>query len=141
MAKVKKVTKKTVKKIVKKSSGAKYVDGFLLPVPTAKLKEYQKMSDKARKYWLKYGALSYIESIGDDMNIEGMTGFNDYVKAGKDHTIVFSFITYKSKADRNRVNKKVMSDPLMATECGDPNNMPFDLKKMAFGGFKVIVGE
>lgn len=139
-----KTTKKTTKKVSKKKTAnknaAKYVDGFLLPVPTSKLKEYKKMAEKGREIWLKHGALSYIESIGDDMNIEGMTGFNDYVKAGKDETIVFAFITYKSKADRNRVNKKVMSDPQLSADF-DPNKMPFDMKKMAFGGFKVLVGE
>ena len=137
----KKTTKKASKKKAANKNAAKYVDGFLLPVPTAKLSAYKKMSDKARKIWLEHGALSYVETMGDDMNIQGMTGFNDYVKASKDETIVFSFITYRSKAERNKINKKVMADSRLNEDCMDENNMPFDLKKMAYGGFKVIVGE
>ena len=141
-----KTTKKTLKKKTtsKKSvskNAAKYVDGFLLPLKTTMLSEYKKVSNKARKVWLEHGALNYIESIGDDMNIEGMTGFGDYIKPAKDESIVFAFITYKSKADRNRVNKKVMADPRLTEDCFNPDKMPFDLKKMAYGGFKVIVGE
>ena len=121
-------------------SSAKYVDGFLLPVQTSKLKEYKKISDKARKLYMKHGALSYIESMGDDMKIDGMTGFGDYVKHKKNETIVFSFITYKSKADRNRINKIVMADPGLMEDCMG-KKMPFDMRKMAMGGFKVFVGE
>ena len=121
-------------------STAKYVDGFLLPVPTAKLKDYKKISEKARQIYMENGALSYIESMGDDMKIQGMTGFGDYIKHKKNETLVFSFITYKSKADRNRINKKVMADPRLMEDCMD-GKMPFDVKKMAMGGFKVFVGE
>lgn len=136
-----KTTKKDVKKKSTSKNTAKYVDGFLLPVPTANLKAYKKMSEKARKIWIEHGALNYIESMGDDMNIEGMTGFGDYIKPKDDETIVFAFITYRSKADRNKINKKVMADPRLNEDCVDMNNMPFDMKKMAFGGFKVFVGE
>ncbi len=136
-----KTTKKDVKKKSTSKNTAKYVDGFLLPVPTANLKAYKKMSEKARKIWIEHGALNYIESMGDDMNIEGMTGFGDYIKPKDDETIVFAFITYRSKADRNKINKKVMADPRLNEDCVDMNNMPFDMKKMAFGGFKIFVGE
>ena len=88
-----KTTKKDVKKKSTSKNTAKYVDGFLLPVPTANLKAYKKMSEKARKIWIEHGALNYIESMGDDMNIEGMTGFGDYIKPKDDETIVFAFIT------------------------------------------------
>lgn len=143
-----KATKKTVKSAPKKAaakksvkSEAKYVDGFLLPVPTKNLDAYKKISSKAGKIWREYGALEYIESTGDDLNIEGMTGFADYIKPAKGETIVFSFITYKSRAHRDSVNKKVMADPRLGAGDMSFEKMPFDMKKMAFGGFKVIVSE
>lgn len=113
----------------------KYVDGFLLPVPKKNLDKYRAMARKAGKIWIEYGALQFVESAGDDLKIEGMTGFPDIIKIKPDETIMFSFITYKSKAHRNSVNKKVMSDPRLNASM----EMPFDMKKMAMGGFKSIV--
>lgn len=136
----KKATKKAVKKTASKSE-AKYVDGFLLSVPEANLTAYKKMSSKAGKIWREYGALEYLECMGDDMHIEGMTGFGDYVKPANGEVIIFSFITYKSKSHRDSVNKKVMADPRLGVGDMSFEKMPFDMKKMAFGGFKVIVNE
>lgn len=115
-----------------------YVDGFLLPVPTAKLKAYAKMSKSASKIWMEYGALDYKECVGDDLSIKGMVQFSALIKAKKNESVVFAYIVYKSKAHRNAVNKKVMNDPRIAELCTD-KNVPFNPKRMAYGGFKVFV--
>jgi len=113
-----------------------YVDGFLLQVPTKNLAAYRKMSSAAGKIWMKHGALDYKECAGDDYNAEGMaTTFPKAMKLKDGHTIVFSWATYPSKADRNRILKAVMSDPGMKM----PKNMPFDPKTMLYAGFDVIV--
>lgn len=115
-----------------------YVDGFVLPVPKKKLPEYIRIARKAGKIWLEHGALDYQECAGDDLEIQGMTPFTKCfpVKAGE--TVMFSYIVYKSRAHRDRVNAKVCKDPRLAAMC-DPTNMPFDLKRMAYGGFKAVV--
>lgn len=115
-----------------------YVDGFVLTVPKDKLGEYKKIARKAGKVWLKYGALSYKECMLDDVEPEHVTLiFPKLAKAKPDETVWFSYIEYKSKKHRDQVNKKVMADPAM--EPGNNEDMPFDMKKMAYGGFKVIV--
>ncbi|MFA7319169.1 MAG: DUF1428 domain-containing protein [Parcubacteria group bacterium] len=124
----------------------KYIDGFVLPVPIKKLPEYRKMALPMVKLMKKYGALDYIEAVGDDLNpkMMGMDGmsfvkFPELAKVKKGETVVFSFIVYKSRAHRDAVNAKMMKDPTM----NDPKNkdivMPFDMKRMAYGGFKSIV--
>jgi uncharacterized protein YbaA (DUF1428 family) len=122
------------------TSGARmsYVDGFVLPVKTNKLAEYRKIAKLAGKVWREHGAIDYKECIADDVKPGKYTSFPQSVKLKKDETVFFSFIIYKSKADRNRVNKKVMSDPRLA-HLMDPKKMPFDLKRMFFGGFKTFV--
>ena len=120
----------------------KYVDGFVLVVPKKKVEEYKKIAKKAGKIWKKYGALEYFECVGDDLNPKwAKLTFPKMVKLKPSETVWFSFITYKSKAHRNAVNKKVMKDPFMT----DPKNkdmaMPFDMNKMAYGGFKAMVEE
>ena len=115
-----------------------YVDGFLLPVPKRKVNAYLAMSRKAGKVWKEYGALEYRECVGDDLNIKNMTGFPKVVKIKAGETVVFSWIVYKSRAHRDAVNKKVMKDERLASMM-DPKNMPFDVKRMAMGGFKVAV--
>ena len=123
---------------------AKYVDGFLLTVKKNRLKEYKKMAEAGAKAWMKHGALSYFECTADDLNpnMMGMKqmGFEKASKASKDEVVIFSFIVYKSKADRNRINKKVMTDPAMndPNMC-DPKNMPFTMKKFCTGGFVALV--
>ncbi|MBX3407205.1 MAG: DUF1428 domain-containing protein [Phycisphaeraceae bacterium] len=116
-----------------------YVDGFLLVVPTKNIKAYKKLATLGAKVWKDHGALEYRECVGDDMKVPFGLQFPKLTKAKAGETVVFSWIVYKSKADRNRVNAKVMKDPRMAAAC-DPGNMPFDVKKMSWGGFKVLVG-
>lgn len=115
-----------------------YVDGYVLPVPTAKLADYRKMAKLAGKVWREHGALDYKECVADDVKPGKFTSFPQSVKLKKGETVVFSFIVYKSKADRNRINKKVMADPRLAAMM-DPKKMPFDGKRMFWGGFKVFV--
>ncbi len=113
-----------------------YVDGFVLPLPKDKIEAYRAMSQKAAIVWKDHGALDYRECIGDDMNIEGTLSFPAMMNTQPDEIPVFAWITYKSREHRDEVNKKVMADPRL--EC-DPENMPFDCKRMAYGGFKTLV--
>ena len=115
-----------------------YVDGFLVPVPKKNLAAYRAMSRKAGKLWMEYGALSYVECAADDVKPGKSTSFPQSVKLAKGEVVVFSWITYKSRAHRDRVNKQVMKDPRMA-KMGGPADMPFDGKRMMWGGFKTIV--
>ncbi|GMU81050.1 MAG: hypothetical protein AMXMBFR47_09210 [Planctomycetota bacterium] len=114
-----------------------YVDGFVLPVPKGKIAAYKKLSKAASKVWMDHGALEYRECAGDDLKIKGMVSFTSIAKAKPSETVVFAWIVYKSKAHRNAVNKKVMADPRIAKMMKDPP--PFDCKRMAYGGFSVIV--
>lgn len=115
---------------------ARYVDGFVLAVPKRRLPAYRKMAKLGAKVWKEHGALEYVECIGDDLASSVGTTFPKLVKARPGETVCFAFIVFKSRAHRDAVNKKVMADPRMAQA---PNPMPFDLKRMAFGGFKTIV--
>jgi uncharacterized protein YbaA (DUF1428 family) len=117
-----------------------YVDGFVIPLPKKKLQSYRRMSQKAGKVWREYGALDYIECAGDDLNMKMGLPFPKLAKVKPGETVVFSWIAYKSKAHRNAVNAKVMKDPRIA-KMMDPNDMPFEMKRMSFGGFKIIVDE
>ena len=116
----------------------RYVDGFVLPVPKKNLAAYRRMSQKAGKIWREHGALEYRECTGDDLKSECGVPFPRMTKAKPGETVVFSWIVYKSKAHRNRVNAKVMKDPRLANMC-DPKSMPFDVKRMGYGGFKIFV--
>jgi uncharacterized protein YbaA (DUF1428 family) len=116
---------------------AKYVDGFLIPIPTKNLAAYKKLAKKASKVWLDHGALDYYETTGDEMTVKGVGSFAKISKAKPSETVILSWIVYKSKTHRNAVNKKVMEDPRIANF--DPAIMPFDSKKMIYGGFKVLV--
>jgi len=115
-----------------------YVDGFVLPVQKKKLAQYTRLAKLASKVWREHGALEYRECVGDDLNIKGMFTFPKLVKPRTGETVLFSWIVYKSRAHRDRVMAKVMKDPRLASMM-DPKNMPFDMKRMACGGFKVIV--
>lgn len=115
-----------------------YVDGFVLPVPTKNLAAYKKIASKAGKIWKELGAVAYYECVGDDLNCEWAMTFPKLVKPKKGETIFFSFIIYKSRAHRDKVNAKVMKDPRIAAMMG-PEGMPFDCKRMTYGGFKVLV--
>ena len=116
-----------------------YVDGFLLPVPKKNLKAYQQLSRKAGKVWRELGALEYRECVGDDLKVKGMAPFAKAARAKAGETVVFSWIVYKSRAHRDAVNKKVMKDPRIAAQM--TKSMPFDVKRMMYGGFKVFVDE
>lgn len=115
-----------------------YVDGFLLPLPTKNIAAYKRMSTKAGKVWKDHGALEYLECVGDDLNVKMAKPFPKQMKLKPGETVVFSWIVYKSKADRKRVLAKVMKDPRLANMM-DPKNMPFDARRMLYGGFKVLV--
>ena len=115
-----------------------YVDGFLLPVPKKNLPAYCRMATKAGKIWRKYGALDYKECAGDDLKVKMGVPFPRQIKVKPGETVVFSYIVYKSRAHRDRVNAKVMKDPQIQNMC-DPKDMPFVVKRMAYGGFKVLV--
>jgi uncharacterized protein YbaA (DUF1428 family) len=114
-----------------------YVDGFVIAVPKKNLKAYAKISAKAGKLWREHGALDYKECAGDDLAIKGVGSFTKLVKTKPGETVVFAFIVYKSRKHRDQVNKKVMSDPRLE----HPETMPFDMKRMNYGGFKVFVDE
>lgn len=115
-----------------------YVDGFLIPLKKDKVDEYKKLARKAAKIWIEHGALEYRECVGDDLNIEGMVfNFPEAAQAKRDETVIFAWVVYKSKAHRDRVNKKIMADPRM--DAIKPDMVPFDYKRMAYGGFKMLV--
>lgn len=117
---------------------ARYVDGFVLPLPKKNADVYRKMARKAAKVWLEHGALEYKESIGEDLKIKGAGSFLDLAGCRRGETVVFAWITYRSRAHRDAVNAKVMADPRMA-KMMEGKEMPFDVKRMAYGGFDVMV--
>ena len=117
-----------------------YVDGFVIPIPKRKVAAYRRMARQAGKIWRKFGAVEFRECVGDDLNTKGMgVAFPRLAKVRKGETVLFSWIVYKSKEHRNRVNARVMKDPTIAKMMKDPKAMPFDSKRMSYGGFKVIV--
>ena len=118
---------------------ANYVDGFVVPVPKKKIEAYRRMAIKSGKIWREHGALQYRECIADDVKWGKRTSFPRSVKLKASEVVWFSWIVYKSRAHRDRVMKKVMKDPRLA-DMMDPKAMPFDPKRMIYGGFKVVVG-
>ena len=115
-----------------------YVDGFVLPVPKKNLQTYRRIAQKAGKVWRDHGALEYMECVADDVKPGKLTSFPQSVKLKPGETVVFAYIVYKSRAHRDRVNAKVMKDPRLANMM-DPKAMPFDGKRMFWGGFKTLV--
>ena len=115
-----------------------YIDGMVVPVPKKNLAAYKRMSRQCGKVWLEHGALSYNECVADDVKPGKVTSFPQAVKLKADEVVVFSWIVYKSRKDRDRANKKVMSDPRLA-HLMNPKTLPFDGKRMFWGGFKPIV--
>ena len=113
-----------------------YVDGFVLVVPKRKVPAYKRLARLAGRVWMEHGALEFRECVGDDLDTKHGTPFPRMAKAKPGETVFFSWITYRSRAHRDRVNAKVMADPRIAAQTGP---MPFDLKRMAFGGFKPLV--
>ena len=116
----------------------RYVDGFVLPVPRKKLAAYRSMARKAGKVWRDHGALEFRECVADDVKPGKSTSFPQSVKLKKGETVFFSYIVFKSRAHRDRVNARVMKDPRI-TGMGDVKDMPFDARRMIYGGFKVLV--
>lgn len=117
-----------------------YVDGYVLPVPKKNMTRYRSIARKAGKIWREHGALEYRECVGEDLQIKGLVPFPKSVKLKAGETVVFAWIVFKSRAHRDAVNKKVMQDPRLSTMMG-PDSMPFDHRRMVYGGFKVIVSE
>lgn len=118
---------------------AKYVDGFVLVVPKKKIDAYKKLAKKAGKIWREHGALEYRECVGEDLKVKFGLPFTKLVKTKPSETVVFSWIVYKSRKDRDRVNAKVMSDERLTGDGMDHKDMPFDMKRMTYGGFEILV--
>lgn len=122
---------------------SKYIDGFVLSVPREKLDEYKTMAQKAGEVWKKYGALEYVESVGEDLDpkMEGadFVRFPELAKTAEDELTIFAFIVFESRKHRDEVNAKVMKDAFMNDPKYKDKPMPFDVKKMAYGGFEAIV--
>jgi uncharacterized protein YbaA (DUF1428 family) len=116
---------------------AQYVDGYLLPLPKKSVAQYRRIAQKAARVWRKCGALEYRECVGDDLKHKGVVNFPRLARAKAGETVVFAWIVYKSRAHRDKVNARVMKDPFMTSM--NPKDVPFDVKKMAFGGFRVFV--
>jgi uncharacterized protein YbaA (DUF1428 family) len=114
-----------------------YVDGFVIPVPKKKIAEYRRLARKLDKLWIKHGALEVHENVADDVKAGKLTSFPQAVKLKPDEVVVFSWTVFKSRRHRDAVNKKVMAEPVMQDM--DPKSMPFDMKRMFWGGFKEIV--
>lgn len=116
-----------------------YIDGFVVPVPKSKVAAYKKLARRAGKVWKEYGALEYVECIADDVKWGKRTSFPRSVKMNRrSETVFFSFIVYKSRSDRDRIMKKIMTDKRLAAMM-DLKNLPFDAKRMIYGGFKTVV--
>jgi uncharacterized protein YbaA (DUF1428 family) len=117
---------------------SKYVDGFVLPIRKDQIEKYRAIAGNAGRIWKEHGALEYMECEGDDLDIKDMLSFRKIAGTTDGETVVFAWITYKSREHRDDVNAKVMADPRMKDAC-DPASYPFDCKRMAYGGFNVIV--
>lgn len=115
-----------------------YVDGFIVPVPKKNLAAYRNLARKAGRIWKEYGALEFKECVADDVKVGKWTSFPRSVKRKPNETVVFSYIVYKSRRDRDRINAKVMKDPRLGKMMAG-KDMPFDGKRMIYGGFKTIV--
>ena len=116
----------------------KYVDGFLLPIAKDKVDEYREIARKAGEVWMEHGALEFHECLGDDLESEGMFSFRTAANAADNETVIFSWIVFESKEQRDKVNAAVMEDERIKDSM-DSKNMPFDFKRMAYGGFKTLV--
>lgn len=117
---------------------ARYIDGFVVPIPTDRIAQYRSLARKAGKIWREHGALEFIECIADDVKPGKLTSFPQSVKLKPGEVVAFSWIAFKSRKHRDSVNAKVMSDPRLAGMM-DAEDLPFDAKRMIFGGFKTLV--
>lgn len=116
----------------------KYVDGFVIAIPKKNVPAYLKIAKAASKIWMEYGALEYREAVGEDLKTQCGLPFGKLIKLKPNETAIFAWIVYKSRAHRDKVNAKVMKDPRLESMC-DPNNLPFDAKRMSYGGFTIEV--
>lgn len=116
----------------------RYVDGYVLPVPKKNLQAYRRIAQKAGRIWREHGALEFRECVGEGLNVKMPVPFPRRIKLKPGETVVFSWIGFKSRGHRDRVNAKVMKDPRLA-KMMDRKSMPFDVKRMVYGGFKVLV--
>ncbi|MEP7157472.1 MAG: DUF1428 domain-containing protein [Betaproteobacteria bacterium] len=116
---------------------AHYVDGYVIPVPKTKVAAYRALARKAGKIWMEFGAVSYTECVADDVKPGKLTSFPQAVKLKPSEVVVFSFIVYETRKQRDSINARVMKDPRILAM--DPKTMPFDGKRMFFGGFKTLV--
>jgi uncharacterized protein YbaA (DUF1428 family) len=115
-----------------------YVDGYVIPIPKKNLKAYQRIAAKAGKVWMDHGALAYLECVGEDLKVKGVNSFLKLAKTKPGETVLFSFVIFKSRTHRDKVNAKVMKDKRLAAMM-DPKAMPFEVKRMSYSGFKSIV--
>ncbi len=113
-----------------------YVDGFVIPLPADRIEEYRRQAEAAGRIWMQHGALAFRECIADDTPDEGLTSFPELARAEAGETVVFSYIVFRSREHRDEVNAKVMADPRLKELI---DNLPFDAKRMAYGGFRVLV--
>jgi uncharacterized protein YbaA (DUF1428 family) len=116
---------------------ALYVDGYVVPIPRKNVQAYRRIAQKAGRIWRKYGALEFRECVGDDLKMKGHVSFPRLARAKPGETVLFSWVVYRSRAHRDRVNRKLRKDPAIASMSG--KTMPFDMRRMAYGGFKVLV--
>jgi uncharacterized protein YbaA (DUF1428 family) len=115
---------------------ARYADGFLLPLPKKNVAAYRRIASKAGRVWIDHGALEYRECVGDDLDVKFLVPFPRRIRLKPGETVVLAWIVFKSRAHRDRVNAAVMKDPRMN---GQPKTMPFDMKRMVYGGFTILV--
>ncbi len=115
-----------------------YIDGFVIPIPTARIDEYRLIAEKAAKIWKDHGALDYWECVGDDMDTKDTLSFPQLANIKPDETVIFSWVVFESREARDAANKKIFEDPRMK-EMMDPCNQIFDCKRMAYGGFTQLV--
>jgi uncharacterized protein YbaA (DUF1428 family) len=118
---------------------ARYVDGFVIPVPKKNVAAYRRMAAKAGRIWREHGALEYLECVGDDLNVKFCKPFPRGIRSKPGETVFFSYIVYKSRAHRDKVNAKVMADPRLKPSMESGQGMPFDVRRMLYGGFSAIV--
>jgi uncharacterized protein YbaA (DUF1428 family) len=116
---------------------SRYIDGFVVPIPKARMEDYKKLARTAAAVWKEYGALEYVEAVADDVQVGELTSFPRSVQLKEDETVVFAYVVYESREARDRINAQVMADPRIAGT--DPASMPFDGKRMIWGGFSAMI--
>jgi uncharacterized protein YbaA (DUF1428 family) len=117
---------------------SQYIDGFLLPIAKDQIENYRQIAEKAAAVWKEHGALQYVETVGDDLDVKDQRPFTQVAGAGENETVVLAYIVYESREHRDAVNAKVFADPRLQEMCGS-DTLPFDMKRLAYGGFKSIV--